>query len=185
MSLVTLRSYRDPIDAEIARARLEGAGVPAFVFDQYVVGVQWLYSRAIGGVKVKVERGDLARATQVLREDRSSDVSEEGASTDPTDLCPACGSPDAHHSRVQRNAAALSLLTSLPFIAWRRRWVCDRCGHSWRPARTPRSEVPAETLAAEEQVREASSHPMLRVFFAALLGLAILYYVETRIRSSF
>jgi len=184
MPLVTVRSYRDPIDAEIAKTRLEDAGIRAFVFDQYVVGIQWLYSRAIGGVKVEVEESDLDHAARVLGEDRSGDVAEEPGSVDPTELCPACGSPDAHRSRVQRNAAVISLLTSLPFIVWRRRWVCDRCGHSWQPPLSPRSEVPPETLAAEEQVREASSHPMIRVLFAALLGLAILYYVQSQIRSS-
>lgn len=75
MALVTVRSYRDPIDAELAKARLEGAGIPAFLADQHVVAIQWLYSIAIGGVKVNVEDSDLAFAREVLREDHSADLS--------------------------------------------------------------------------------------------------------------
>jgi len=184
MPLVTLRSYRDPVDAEIARARLEDAGIPAFLFDQHLVAIQWLYSRAIGGVKIKVARSDLDRATRILREDRSGDLAEEHDPVpEPTEVCPSCGSAEFHYSRVQRNAAALSLLTSLPFTAWRRLWVCDACGHSWRPPRAGLGQVSPETLAAEEQVREARSYPIIRVILCVLLGFAILYYVQIQIRS--
>jgi putative signal transducing protein len=74
MALVTLRAYRDPIDAELAKTRLEGAGIPAVVADQHLVGMNWLYSVAIGGVKLKVDESDLARARDALREDRSADL---------------------------------------------------------------------------------------------------------------
>jgi hypothetical protein len=184
MPLVTVNSYRDTINAEIAKAQLEDAGIYAFIFDQHVVGIQWLYSRAIGGVKVKVEGSDLDRATQILREDRSGDLPQsQGPVPDPTESCPSCGSTEIHGSRVQRNAAAFSLLTSLPLIAWRRRAICDTCGHSWRPPRMPHDPIPAETLAADDQVREVRSYPIFRVILATLLGLAILYYVQSQIRS--
>ena len=181
MALVTLRAYRDPLDADLAKARLDSAGIPAFVFDQHLVGIYWLYSRAIGGVKVKVEASDLERATQILDEDLSAELEEElGSEAEETELCPACGSDEIFRSRVQRNAAAISLLTSLPFVGWRRAWICSACRHFWRPPKRPRAPFPAETLAAEQQVRESNSHPLLRALLVTLLVLSILYWFQTR-----
>lgn len=178
MPWVTVRSYRDPIDAELARSRLEAADIPVRVLDQHLVSIQWLYSRAIGGVKVRVQESDLERAGELLDEDRSGDLAQA-----PDRACPACGSPDFHRSRVQRRAAALALLTSIPLVAWRRRWICNACGHSWRPRRRARAAVPLETREAEDRVHEARSYPILRVLLAAGLGLAILYYVQLQVRS--
>ena len=181
MPLVTLRAYRDPLDAEFAKVRLENAGIPAFVLDQHLVGIQWLYSRAIGGVKIKVEASDLERATQVLDEDLSAELEQElGTEAEETERCPACGSAEIHPSRVQRNAAAISLLTSLPLIGWRHAWICSACRHSWRLPRRPRSPIPAETLAAEQRVRGSSSRPLHRALLVTLLVLSILYWLQVR-----
>ena len=127
MALVTLRSYRDPIDAELGKARLESAGIPAVILDQHLVSIQWLYSNAVGGVKLTVDESDLDAALQVLGEDRSTDLSNIPEGQSPPidgDYCPVCGSADVIHSRLQRIAAVASLATGLPFIAWRRRWNC-------------------------------------------------------------
>jgi len=75
MALVALGSYRDPIDAELAKMRLQNAGIPAIVVDQHLISMQWLYSGALGGVKIKVDESDLEIARNVLREDRSADLS--------------------------------------------------------------------------------------------------------------
>jgi hypothetical protein len=187
MPLVTLRSYRDTIDAELAKARLESAGISAVIVDQHLASIQWLYSRAIGGVKVKVDESDLQGARQALREDRSADLLDIPESQFPPaagDHCPACGSSDVAPSRLQRNAAAISLATGLPLIAWRRRWVCGSCNHSWKRARSGKVDVPWETLEAEKQVHERHPYPVARLIAAVLLGLAVLYYVQLQIRGS-
>ena len=184
MALVTLRSYRDPIDAELARARLVNAGIPAIVVDQYLVSIQWLYSGAIGGVKVKVDETNLGLAREVLRENCSAELSNIPESQTPLaddDLCPSCGSSEVEISRVQRNAAAISLAIGVPLVAWRHRWICRACGHSWKRRAAGRVEVSPETLEAERQVYEHQSYP--RAFVAVLLGLAVLYYVWVEIHS--
>ncbi len=40
MPLVTLRSYRDPIEADVARAHLEEAGIASVVFDDHLFTTQ-------------------------------------------------------------------------------------------------------------------------------------------------
>jgi hypothetical protein len=184
MALVTLRSYRDPIDAELAKAQLEDAGIPAIVIDRYLVSIQWLYSGAIGGVKVKVDESDLGIAREVLRENRSADLADIPESHTPLadgDRCPVCGSSEVTISRVQRKAAAISLAIGIPLVAWRRRWICRACSHSWKARPARRVEIPLETLEADRQVHEHRSYP--RSMFAVLLGLAILYYVWVQIHS--
>jgi len=184
MALVTLRSYRDAIDAELAKAQLEGAGIPATLVDQYLVSIQWLYSGAIGGVKVKVDEADLGIAREVLRENRSADLADIPESQAPVadgDRCPVCGSSEVEISRVQRKAAAISLAIGIPLVAWRHRWICRACSHSWKPRPARRVDIPLETLEADQQVYEHRSYP--RSMFVVLLGLAILYYVWVKIHS--
>jgi hypothetical protein len=187
--LVTVRSFRDPVDAGIARARLELAGIPSLLLDENLIAVQWLYSRALGGVKLAVDEADLEAARGVLAQDESGDVAlaalpdASDASPDADEGCPACGSTRIRSSKLQRRAAALSLLTSLPLIAWRHRWICDACGHSWRDSGGGSGELPPETLAAERLVHRHRPYPMLRGLVATLLGLTVLWYVQYRLRN--
>ena len=71
MALVTLRSYRNLIDAELAIAQLEAAGIPAVVVDQQLGST---FSAAIGEVRVQVDESNLAIARGLLREDVSSEL---------------------------------------------------------------------------------------------------------------
>ena len=184
MALVTLRSYRDPIDAELAKLRLETAGIPVVVADQHLVGVQWLWSIAIGGVKVKVEESDLAQAREVLREDHSADLAAipESAAPAEDDECPVCGSAQVEPSRSRRVGAALSLAIGIPIPYGKDRWVCRACGHAWKMGDPdPHAEDPPATLAAEHAVHEGRSYP--RVLVAILIALVILYYLYYRIHT--
>lgn len=172
MSLVTVHAYLDATSAELARAKLESEGIEAFVLDGHVAGIDWLYSSAIGGVKVKVVEADLAAARRALGlDDEQPPAGEERW---PEDACPVCGSHDLRPGRRQRVAAAASLLTGLPF-AWLfgRRWTCNGCGHRWVPE--PDEGVPDETRAAEALVHEPQSFSLLRPALALLLVLTLLW----------
>ena len=185
MALVKLRSYRDPIDAQLTRARLESSGIRAAILDQHLASIQWLYSNAIGGVKVLVEEADLQAAQEALLERGDADLLSQPSDQAPLangDGCPTCGSSAVRPSRVHRNAAAISLLTGLPLIAWRRSWVCAGCGHSWKRDTTAKFEPSEETIRAEQLVHEKRPYPVIRAIFATLLGLSILYYVQYKIR---
>ena len=71
MDLVTLRTYRNPVDAEVAKTKLESAGIPAHLIDENLAAI---YSGVVGGVRVQVAQSDLELARQVLREDHSADL---------------------------------------------------------------------------------------------------------------
>lgn len=65
-SLRVVSSFASPLEAELAKGRLEAAGIPAALSDQHTVSIAWHLSQAVGGVKVKVAEEDEERAREVL-----------------------------------------------------------------------------------------------------------------------
>src|ERR1035437_476634 len=65
----TLASFNLPMDAYLLRARLEGSGITAYVRDENLITLDWLYSNAVGGVKVDVMDEDYERALELLNAD--------------------------------------------------------------------------------------------------------------------
>lgn len=64
--LVTLATFDSAPEAHIVKGLLESAGIPSFIHNEYLVGVQWLYSTAVGGVQVQVLEKDLETALYLL-----------------------------------------------------------------------------------------------------------------------
>ncbi|WP_298438349.1 hypothetical protein [Geobacter sp.] len=54
--LVTIAQYRDLPEAGLAKSKLEAAGIVCFLDNEYTVGANWLYSNALGGVKLNVKK---------------------------------------------------------------------------------------------------------------------------------
>jgi hypothetical protein len=184
MALVTLRSYRDPIDAELARAQLDSIGINAVIVDQHLVSIQWLYSNAIGGVKVLVEQDDFDAAREALVESTTTEnasLLENRLPSESGESCPACCSTAVRPSRLQRNSAAIALLTGLPLIAWRHRSVCGVCGYSWKRKRPEEWEISEETLHAEQMVHKTRAFPVIRILVATILALWLLYFIQLKI----
>lgn len=67
-NLVTVARCSLPVEAYAIRLRLESAGIPVVLADEFTVTMDWLLSNAIGGVKVQVREDDLRQANQVLAE---------------------------------------------------------------------------------------------------------------------
>ncbi|HEY2784825.1 MAG TPA: DUF2007 domain-containing protein [Fimbriiglobus sp.] len=83
--LVTVAVYDLPPLAHIARDALEAAGIKATVADGQMVGMDWLLSTAIGGVKVQVWEEDAERAVDVLESVHRKSESPEGDEPPPDD----------------------------------------------------------------------------------------------------
>jgi hypothetical protein len=73
---VTVATYDKVIDAHIALGRLSAEGIEAQLFDQNMVQMDWLYSIALGGIKLRVTRGDEKAARQVLETDYSKTLED-------------------------------------------------------------------------------------------------------------
>jgi predicted RNA-binding Zn-ribbon protein involved in translation (DUF1610 family) len=153
---------RDPTQAHIVRLQLENAGIPVFLADENLIATDWMFSFAVGGVKVQVPAPFADRAKALLVEaernahlhadDHQAEV--EQAAMDSVDedsaafasnesaavACPNCSSDDAYRDRDKRRLVAFIsiLLLGLPALIPgldRNRYVCGKCGHHWKQDR--------------------------------------------------
>ena len=67
--MTTLATFSKPEEAHLLRGRLESGGVRAYVQDENLVQMNWLYSNAIGGVRVQISDEDIDEARSILRRD--------------------------------------------------------------------------------------------------------------------
>jgi len=64
--LVTIARFSYPTEAHIARTKLETEGIWAFVADEHLITANWLYSNAVGGVKLQVSERNAEQALEIL-----------------------------------------------------------------------------------------------------------------------
>jgi len=64
--LVTVASFPDVAEAQLARERLELEGIRAFVMDAQTGGVMPFLTSSTGGIHVQVDPKDAERAREVL-----------------------------------------------------------------------------------------------------------------------
>lgn len=132
--LVAVATCARPVEAHLIRCRLEAEGLEAFVTDEHIVSVQWLYSAAVGGVKVQVRARDAERARSILETSRAPRSDSALFVTD--DLraprCPRCGSLDVQQRYTRRLTFASSMLLGFPLPWPLGRSRCRSCGARWR-----------------------------------------------------
>jgi hypothetical protein len=108
-------------EAEAARSALDAAGIPCRLGDENTIAVQWLYSNAIGGVKVVVAEGDREDVLEVLRnaseqappeavDELEASDGEEPSPEQEDPPCPACGSMARRRIPRLRVFAALAVI---------------------------------------------------------------------------
>lgn len=137
--LETVASFTDPLQAHIARGRLEAEGVPAYVIHENHVWAAWFLSNALGGVKLQVAQGDADRAQEILAADREGEYAEAldlpGDEVTPP-ACPHCGAVDSfpRFSWQTLLLVVFSLgIVGVIFPPRRDLRQCRRCGTRWRP----------------------------------------------------
>jgi hypothetical protein len=67
--LVTVATFRNYVQAQFAQCRLLTSGMLAFLFDDNTIRMDWFWSTALGGVKLRVPAGDITEASEILRLD--------------------------------------------------------------------------------------------------------------------
>ncbi len=114
--LVTVATFSYPIEAYLAKTRLDWEEIPCFVADDRLVTWNWLYSRAIGGVRLQVRSGDWEAALDVL-EAPPLDEAELEAQAGPDDpRCPDCDSSQVHFVGVDVSEVFASWVLTGPFL---------------------------------------------------------------------
>jgi hypothetical protein len=129
--LVIVGRYSTACEANLVKAELEAFDVDAVLADDNTVNTNWLWSNAIGGVKVRVPESEIDEALRIM----------ELAAGDPADapesaiVCPACGSSKSHYWLDKRGSFLTWLLLGLPVLPAFSRRVCDDCGVKWKSVR--------------------------------------------------
>jgi hypothetical protein len=136
---VTIASFSQPMDAHLARTKLESEGIVCIVGDEHLVRVDWLLSNAVGGVKLKVPAWEADRAREALRpQPRLVVVAEDGETPDGELICPRCRSYDVYYRHFSQRVAGVFILLFGFLIPWRsRRWTCKQCGYEWKERKRP------------------------------------------------
>lgn len=73
-AFITVATFSHPFEAEVLRTKLESEGIRAFIRNQHIVRMNWLYSAAVGGVEVQVRERDVRRAREVMDTDMGEDL---------------------------------------------------------------------------------------------------------------
>lgn len=139
--LVTVWNFFEPMEAHIAKARLEAEGIKCVLSDENFVGTYWLLSGMAGGVKLKVGECDAEMARQILaaKEEvvqEQTEVQDEAEQRDENSgelLCPKCGSDLVEYEKYSRKMFFLGVLFfRIPVFFPKDSYRCLDCGHVWR-----------------------------------------------------
>ncbi|SBW09487.1 conserved hypothetical protein [uncultured delta proteobacterium] len=138
-----IASFDDLPLAYIAKGKLESAGIPCRLTNEYLVGINNLYANMVGGIDLIVPERDEAVARELLTgqlsrlelapEDRALAPDLEEALFEPDCACPRCGSTDVKQFSLRRALMAVTyLFFGLPLASRKTFYTCGVCGHKWR-----------------------------------------------------
>jgi len=133
---ICVGSYSLPQEADVARTILESEGIECFIENENTIKANWLWSNAIGGVRILVAQPHAEEARALLDVRVPGEPPElqpdQAYEEDDGTACPKCGSQDLNYRRFSKRAVALTiLLLGLPFPFLRRRYRCNKCGEEW------------------------------------------------------
>lgn len=129
--LITVGTYSTAYEANLVKAKLEAFDVDAVLADDNAVNTNWLWSNAIGGVKVRVPESQIDEARRVME----SAMSDPAGLPESAIVCPACGSSKSHHFLDKRGSFLTWLLLGMPLLPAFSRRVCDDCAAKWKTVR--------------------------------------------------
>lgn len=152
--LVTIATFSHVMEAYIPKTKLDVEGIWSFVADEETVTMYWLYSNAIGGVKLQVKESDAERAIEVLNSEANGlePIEDESSESDDAPTCPECNSANTHYETyamrsifgfwffsflsfwlIFLSVGGLDVSLTLPFL--KRKWKCNNCGHAFKRER--------------------------------------------------
>jgi len=73
VKLVAVRRFRDLPEALSAKGLLDSANIKCFLSDENTVRMDWLWSNALGGVRLWVREEDVQQSVELLDHDFSNE----------------------------------------------------------------------------------------------------------------
>lgn len=129
--VVAIRRYRDIPAALLAKSILDSAGIENFLTDVNTVRMDWLWSNALGGVRLFVKDSDASSAEELLNQSFQDSFQVEGQETFTQPRCPVCQSFEVSYKGLHKRIAYASIILHVPIPLSRLGWRCGACGHMW------------------------------------------------------
>ena len=142
------------MDAHIIKGRLEAEGIPAYLTDDQYITMDWMFSQALGGVKVRVPYVYRERAIAVLNNNQSGDFDlskatdldlpefEQELLEDSKIHCPECNSIQVGPFDWFWKLSLLVLFTYHTPIAFSKQYYkCRKCMHMFRLKKSRHSKL--------------------------------------------
>jgi hypothetical protein len=79
--LVTIATFDNTVQANLVRNQLAAAGIRATLVDEHTVGMNWMLSNAIGGVKLIVREEDYDDAAKILADPGADQAPDDAGQT--------------------------------------------------------------------------------------------------------
>lgn len=125
-SFSTLLTTSNLAEADLLACTLQGHGFDVRVLDSATVQNSWLFSNAVGGIRVQVPDEQAADARELVK--------DLALRVDPETLCPKCSSADIHFQKISPRWFFLSiLLLGFPLLFIGNNLHCRSCGREWKP----------------------------------------------------
>lgn len=134
---VTICTYTSPWDAHIAMGRLESEGIPVFLAHEQHIWMNWMYSNALGGVKLQVTSLNAGQAYEIINAINSGEYEEALREQFPDmkgNACPQCGCEESISKFSTKTITLIIFMffaCSVIFPARRDKHSCLKCGQKW------------------------------------------------------
>ncbi len=129
--LVLIERFRDLTDAQLAQGALLSAGIDAVLCDENMVRMDWLYSNAIGGIRLAVDRENENAALEILATPAPAAIDTGDGDPFRHPECPNCRSTETFFKELDEKWSKASLWF-IPVPVGRNEWHCESCGHYWK-----------------------------------------------------
>jgi len=112
------------------------------LINETTIRLDWLWSNALGGIKLCVKAEDDEAATQILNQEipEGLNIEEDGNYEQPR--CPQCQSLEISYEDPDKHLAYASIFIVKDLIpAGQLRWKCNACGNVWPPPNTDSNQT--------------------------------------------
>lgn len=139
--IIVYKTFYNPIEASIVRAKLEDSGFHCFLTDENLLILNPLYNQAMGGVKLHVFERDLSGIDLLMSEGNTLATNDQDLSNDETAkdneiICEKCGSKHVAFGQATKRrfswwVALISVLLGMYPFKVNKCFHCYDCGHEW------------------------------------------------------